>query len=74
MCAGAHAKMTFILPCALEKCTEAFKERFKETVAAVVQAESDKVPMDFVSDSVPEFQVPIRSVSCLIAQVIPQAC
>ena len=51
MCAGAHAKMTFILPCALEKCTEDFKEKFKEAVAAVAHAEVDKVWMDFVSDS-----------------------
>ena len=43
--------MTFILPCALEKCTEDFKEKFKEAVAAVAHAEADKVSMDFVSDS-----------------------
>ena len=51
MHAGAHAKMTFMLPCALEKCTEDFKEKFKEAVAAVAHAEADKVSMDFVSDS-----------------------
>jgi hypothetical protein len=51
MHAGAHAEMTVILPCALEKCTEDFKEKFKEAVAAVAHAEADKVSMDFVSDS-----------------------
>ena len=49
--AGAHAKMTVILPCALEKCTDDFKEKFKEVVAAVAHVEADKVSMDFVSDS-----------------------
>jgi len=43
--------MTFILPCALEKCTQDFKEKFKEAVAAVAHAEADKVSMDFVADS-----------------------
>ena len=43
--------MPVILPCALEKCTQDFKEKFKEAVAAVAHAESDKVSMDFVSDS-----------------------
>ena len=43
--------MTFILFCALEKCTEDFKEKFKETVTVVAHAETDKVSMDFVSDS-----------------------
>ena len=51
MHAGAHAKMTFMLPCALEKCTEDFKEKFKDVVAAVAHVEADKVSMDFVSDS-----------------------
>jgi len=51
MHAGAHAKMTVILPCALEKCTDDFKEKFKEVVAAVAHVEADKVSMDFVSDS-----------------------
>ena len=51
MHAGAHVMMTVFLPCALEKCTEDFKEMFKETVAAVAHAEADKVSMDFVSDS-----------------------
>ncbi len=50
MHAGARAKMSFILPCALEKCTEYFKEKFKEAVAAVAHAEADKVSMDFVSE------------------------
>ena len=48
---GAHAKMTFIIPCALENCTDDFKERFKEVVAAVAHVEAEKVSMDFVSDS-----------------------
>ena len=43
--------MTVILPCALEKCTDDFKEKFKEVVAAVAHVEADKVSMDFVSDS-----------------------
>jgi len=43
--------MTVILPCALENCTDDFKEKFKEVVAAVAHAEADKVSMDFVSDS-----------------------
>jgi hypothetical protein len=43
--------MTVILPCALESCTEDFKEKFKEVVAAVARVEADKVSMDFVSDS-----------------------
>ncbi len=43
--------MTFILPCALEKCTQDFKEKFKKVVAAVAHVEADKVSMDFVSDS-----------------------
>ena len=48
---GAHTKITVVLPCALENCTEDFKEKFKEAVAAVAHAEADKVSMDFVSDS-----------------------
>jgi hypothetical protein len=51
MHAGAHVMMTVFLPCALEKCTEDFKETFKEVVAAVAHVEADKVSMDFVSDS-----------------------
>ena len=43
--------MTVDLPCALENCTDDFKEKFKEAVAAVAHAEADKVSMDFVSDS-----------------------
>ena len=43
--------MTVILPCALESCTEEFKEKFKKAVAAVAHADADKVSMDFVSDS-----------------------
>jgi hypothetical protein len=43
--------MTFILHCALEKCTDDFKEKSKEVVAAVAQVEADKVSMNFVSDS-----------------------
>ena len=43
--------MTVILPCALENCTEDFKEKFKQVVAAVAHAEAEKVSMDFVSDS-----------------------
>jgi hypothetical protein len=43
--------MTVILPCALEKCTDDFKEKFKEVVAAVAHVEADKVSMDFVADS-----------------------
>jgi hypothetical protein len=43
--------MTFVLPCALEKCTDDFKEKFKEAVAAVAHAEADKVSMDFACDS-----------------------
>jgi hypothetical protein len=51
MHAGAHAKMTVILPCALENCTDDFKEKFKDVVAAVAHVEADKLSMDFVSDS-----------------------
>ena len=43
--------MTVILTCALESCTEDFKEKFKKVVAAVAHVEADKVSMDFVSDS-----------------------
>jgi hypothetical protein len=43
--------MTVDLPCALENCTDDFKEKFKEAVAAVAHAEADKVSMDFVSGS-----------------------
>ncbi len=43
--------MTVVLPCALESCTEDFKEMFKKVVAAVAHAEADKVSMDFVSHS-----------------------
>jgi hypothetical protein len=48
---GAHAKVTFLLPCALENCTQDFKQKFKEVVAAVAHVEAEKVSMDFVSDS-----------------------
>ena len=58
MHAGAHAKMAFMLPCALEKCTEDFKEKFKEAVAAVAHAEAYKVSMDFETD--PELQTSTR--------------
>jgi hypothetical protein len=43
--------MTVILSCALESCTEDFKEKFKKVVAAVAHAEADKVSMDFVSNA-----------------------
>ena len=43
--------MTVILPRALENCTDDFKKKFKEVVAAVAHAEADKVSMDFVSGS-----------------------
>ena len=48
---GAHAKITFLLPCALQNCTQDFKQKFKEVVAAVSRVEAEKVSMDFVSDS-----------------------
>ena len=48
---GAHAKITFLLPCALQNCTQDFKQKFKEVVAAVSHVEAEKVSMDFVSDS-----------------------
>ncbi len=47
---GAHTKITVILPCAMETCTEDFKQKFKEVVAAVAHVEADKVSMDFVAD------------------------
>jgi hypothetical protein len=50
--------MTVMLPCALEKCTDDFKEKFKEAVAAVAHVETDKVSMDVVSD--PELQTSTR--------------
>jgi hypothetical protein len=55
---GAHAKMTVILPCALENCTDDFKGKFKEAVAVVAHVEADKVSMDFVAD--PELQTSTR--------------
>jgi hypothetical protein len=39
--AGAHAKITVTLPCSLENCTEDFKQKFKEVIAAVAHAEAD---------------------------------
>jgi hypothetical protein len=55
---GAHTKITVILPCALENCTEDFKEKFKKVVAVVAHAEPDKVSMDFVAD--PELHTSTR--------------
>jgi hypothetical protein len=51
--------MTVILPCPLEKCTQDFKQKFKEVVAAVAHTEADKVSMDFVSGS--ELQTSTRN-------------
>jgi hypothetical protein len=55
---GAHTKITVNLPCALENCTQDFKDKFKEAVVAVAHAEADKVSMDFVAD--PELKTSTR--------------